>query len=103
MGMSTSCDHLRSVVTPEYSLDRKSTRLNSSHLVISYAVFCLKKKKKRLTFDRVIYVPDMSATRGSYVSPLCLVAKARLTAGTSHLESMDTHQQQTPHYIRYVT
>src|SRR5256885_17176914 len=28
------------------SLDRKSTRLNSSHLVISYAVFCLKKKKR---------------------------------------------------------
>src|SRR5260221_1045169 len=27
--------------------DRKSTRLNSSHTVISYAVFCLKKKKKR--------------------------------------------------------
>src|SRR3989454_5089115 len=27
--------------------DRKSTRLNSSHLVISYAVFCLKKKKNR--------------------------------------------------------
>src|SRR5256885_8622781 len=29
--------------------DRKSTRLNSSHLVISYAVFCLKKKKKKQT------------------------------------------------------
>src|SRR5256885_10425333 len=28
--------------------DRKSTRLNSSHLVISYAVFCLKKKKRHL-------------------------------------------------------
>src|SRR5256885_8783443 len=28
------------------SIDRKSTRLNSSHLVISYAVFCLKKKKQ---------------------------------------------------------
>src|SRR2546426_709932 len=28
-------------------IDRKSTRLNSSHLVISYAVFCLKKKKKK--------------------------------------------------------
>src|SRR5256885_12759663 len=28
--------------------DRKSTRLNSSHLVISYAVFCLKKKKRAL-------------------------------------------------------
>src|SRR2546426_5006772 len=31
----------------EYVEDRKSTRLNSSHLVISYAVFCLKKKKER--------------------------------------------------------
>src|SRR5690349_22212619 len=31
-----------------YSPDRKSTRLNSSHVEISYAVFCLKKKKKRL-------------------------------------------------------
>src|SRR2546426_2227412 len=30
-------------------IDRKSTRLNSSHLVISYAVFCLKKKKKKNT------------------------------------------------------
>src|SRR5207249_11146098 len=29
------------------SLDRKSTRLNSSHVSISYAVFCLKKKKKK--------------------------------------------------------
>src|SRR5688500_19514913 len=29
--------------------DRKSTRLNSSHLVISYAVFCLKKKKTTIT------------------------------------------------------
>src|SRR5256885_3180023 len=43
-----------SLLTPLYSIlwrpielprDRKSTRLNSSHLVISYAVFCLKKKK----------------------------------------------------------
>src|SRR5256885_4158936 len=31
------------------TLDRKSTRLNSSHLVISYAVFCLKKKKEKAT------------------------------------------------------
>src|SRR5256885_5058851 len=33
--------------------DRKSTRLNSSHLVISYAVFCLKKKKKTRDRQRV--------------------------------------------------
>src|SRR5688572_32601351 len=32
---------------PSFSLDRKSTRLNSSHSQISYAVFCLKKKKKK--------------------------------------------------------
>src|SRR6266496_5861786 len=31
------------------ALDRKSTRLNSSHVEISYAVFCLKKKKKQTT------------------------------------------------------
>src|SRR5256885_13087140 len=34
---------------PKLPLDRKSTRLNSSHLVISYAVFCLKKKKQTTT------------------------------------------------------
>src|SRR5438132_6121288 len=32
---------------PDRGGDRKSTRLNSSHTVISYAVFCLKKKKKK--------------------------------------------------------
>src|SRR5260221_4953262 len=31
----------------QLEIDRKSTRLNSSHTVISYAVFCLKKKKKK--------------------------------------------------------
>src|SRR5256885_11971647 len=34
--------------------DRKSTRLNSSHLVISYAVFCLKKKKNRQRYYDLI-------------------------------------------------
>src|SRR3712207_8624532 len=34
-------------IFPEYTEDRKSTRLNSSHANISYAVFCLKKKKKK--------------------------------------------------------
>src|SRR5688500_19866607 len=33
------------------SLDRKSTRLNSSHLVSSYAVFCLKKKKNEVNYS----------------------------------------------------
>src|SRR2546430_11456150 len=34
-----------SLTIPQQTLDRKSTRLNSSHSQISYAVFCLKKKK----------------------------------------------------------
>src|SRR5260221_8286461 len=34
--------------------DRKSTRLNSSHTVISYAVFCLKKKKNRKTLNNIL-------------------------------------------------
>src|SRR2546426_2856419 len=42
------------VVSPTLT-DRKSTRLNSSHLVISYAVFCLKKKKKE---SRIIHKYD---------------------------------------------
>src|SRR5436190_15188987 len=35
--------------------DRKSTRLNSSHTVISYAVFCLKKKKRIVKYGRSLY------------------------------------------------
>src|SRR5256885_13296807 len=46
--------------------DRKSTRLNSSHLVISYAVFCLKKKKLQQTPFTASSVTDCSA-RGSRV------------------------------------
>src|SRR2546426_8519318 len=41
---------------PVKFIDRKSTRLNSSHLVISYAVFCLKKKKK--TEPNMSYQPS---------------------------------------------
>src|SRR2546426_6622571 len=38
-------------------LDRKSTRLNSSHLVISYAVFCLKKKTPQSSCSSVLPAP----------------------------------------------
>src|SRR3989475_2423684 len=49
------------------SIDRKSTRLNSSHSQISYAVFCLKKKKKKQT-------PKHNRTP----SNICKLAKTRL-------------------------
>src|SRR5256885_9847820 len=42
---TSSDEQLVDGLTEEYNQDRKSTRLNSSHLDISYAVFCLKKKK----------------------------------------------------------
>src|SRR5574343_756314 len=38
--------HMLRPASPNWSPDRKSTRLNSSHITSSYAVFCLKKKKK---------------------------------------------------------
>src|SRR5258708_15862300 len=41
--------HGRAAVKARTDRDRKSTRLNSSHQIISYAVFCLKKKKKKKT------------------------------------------------------
>src|SRR5439155_22342024 len=44
--------------------DRKSTRLNSSHVAISYAVFCLKKKKQRAVSDAG--VDDRSLALGCY-------------------------------------
>src|SRR5438552_10112359 len=41
---SSVCPVMNSTLRPGHTEDRKSTRLNSSHQIISYAVFCLKKK-----------------------------------------------------------
>src|SRR5438034_2432981 len=45
--------------------DRKSTRLNSSHTVISYAVFCLKKKKKKKKKQKIRNELKKAKKRGS--------------------------------------
>src|SRR5690625_7040870 len=45
----TAFDRTLAGVLQAIEADRKSTRLNSSHVAISYAVFCLKKKKKKRT------------------------------------------------------
>src|SRR3712207_8475733 len=42
-------EEIREQIDEILRTDRKSTRLNSSHANISYAVFCLKKKKKKIT------------------------------------------------------
>src|SRR2546430_6179365 len=45
---------LDDLMAKDVSLDRKSTRLNSSHSQISYAVFCLKKKKAKFALNSVL-------------------------------------------------
>src|SRR5438445_898890 len=55
--MAIEIDHqvpaVQHLVVDLYRQDRKSTRLNSSHANISYAVFCLKKKKKTKTTNKI--------------------------------------------------
>src|SRR2546430_7271532 len=55
------------MVTPNH-IDRKSTRLNSSHSQISYAVFCLKKKK---TYPAHIPAPTSRPGRNPHLNSLC--------------------------------
>src|SRR5256885_12902993 len=50
--------------------DRKSTRLNSSHLVISYAVFCLKKKKKLFTSALSQRQPSSDISTSTFITQL---------------------------------
>src|SRR2546422_6515646 len=52
-------EQLRSPVQ-RHRLDRKSTRLNSSHGYISYAVFCLKKKKEIIHLSQVVFYDGVS-------------------------------------------
>src|SRR5947208_11107964 len=60
----------------EPARDRKSTRLNSSHQIISYAVFCLKKKKKKKKKHR--QDTGQRRQRDKYSSTRCVVARTQL-------------------------
>src|SRR5258708_10011860 len=68
--------HSRGVLQPE---DRKSTRLNSSHQIISYAVFCLKKKKterQTLELDSTTSIPPITQPAQTRCTKLLEPAKA---------------------------
>src|SRR5438034_5584974 len=52
-----------------HRVDRKSTRLNSSHTVISYAVFCLKKKKKKKTQNTTTITPQTTTNQETQQHP----------------------------------
>src|SRR2546430_6979623 len=60
-------DHLRDV-EERVVQDRKSTRLNSSHSQISYAVFCLKKKKPILKRRRHTHPPNTLSPRSTAIT-----------------------------------
>src|SRR5256885_8433253 len=63
---------LRSPVTISATTrDRKSTRLNSSHLVISYAVFCLKKKKRPISLKPTFRLCTVGTVRYARLSGAC--------------------------------
>src|SRR5205807_9810713 len=69
--------------------DRKSTRLNSSHLVISYAVFCLKKKRSRCS-RRQKPSPHVRRTRpADAVRPRSSIRATRSPSSTSRSEALD--------------
>src|ERR1039457_5914217 len=63
---------------PVFCLDRKSTRLNSSHLVISYAVFCLKKNQTKSSDVAKSVDPERFP---SDASPLALSARPSYASG----------------------
>src|ERR1039457_841948 len=66
------------------NIDRKSTRLNSSHLVISYAVFCLKKKKQNLrTLQSTRGDTTHDEERGAPRAPSCHAERAQMLPSTS--------------------
>src|SRR6267378_567166 len=60
----TPCTRLTQQFAPVGWVDRKSTRLNSSHVEISYAVFCLKKNKQLHERDGTIYELVREGSRG---------------------------------------
>src|SRR5437762_6597996 len=59
---------LQKALVDRRGLDRKSTRLNSSHRCISYAVFCLKKKKKKTNVIRSIMYIERTTISATHTS-----------------------------------
>src|SRR5690554_7371273 len=82
------------------TLDRKSTRLNSSHVRISYAVFCLKKKKKLILLPSRTHL-DTYDTLNWRSSPLNLIPSStqHLLHSTPSSPPLTSSSFFTPEYI----
>src|SRR2546427_5137555 len=80
-----------------FNLDRKSTRLNSSHSQISYAVFCLKKKKADLTpsptkssnLSETAEVPACNVHSRSPLPALAIAPETKLGTASSGLGTLE--------------
>src|SRR2546430_5731701 len=91
----TSLDTTSSTVMAPIGRDRKSTRLNSSHSQISYAVFCLKKKKK--TMLEIIY------SGHPILLGLLLECRQSVPMGALHLELLLVNQTEPDGLARVAT
>src|SRR2546422_6178293 len=60
---AAACEFRQAVWCASHSGDRKSTRLNSSHGYISYAVFCLKKKNSSVYFHKTVRIAEEMLAR----------------------------------------
>src|SRR5260221_3514937 len=76
----------------ENPTDRKSTRLNSSHTVTSYAVFCLKKKKK----TRIFQPYTIRQTTFITISPVHSSNLTDMAITMQHFTSKQQMEQQSP-------
>src|SRR6478735_3997583 len=76
--------------------DRKSTRLNSSHLVISYAVFCLKKKRKtHASRDIQPQAANKEKRRFNWNTTICWISESPLDAAVLWVGTDDGNGQLT--------
>src|SRR5256885_4909790 len=76
-------------------IDRKSTRLNSSHLVISYAVFCLKKKNKHTRR----HVPSRPVS--TTVSAFAVLQRTMRRALSCHRHSVTVSVGSSPNHVEH--
>src|SRR5207248_1484213 len=74
--------------------DRKSTRLNSSHRTISYAVFCLKKKKKKHIIHNL---PDLYNIFFLHLTSIKRVRISRYKNSTRQFPTYNVYQPHKPH------
>src|SRR5258708_9624393 len=82
-----------------HALDRKSTRLNSSHQIISYAVFCLKKKKRtcQAAVCKRTYPKTPTPTWSPQTTHVCSRVSSVITSSSGGAHRSDTCSHEIGH------